>query len=89
MFVPVEVTADDPAVEVLVGRPVAVAQSYSSLVKNTGSATVYLGGDDTVTDTDGFPLEPGEVATVSGVGNDDTLFAFAATPQTLRVLEAR
>lgn len=46
----------------------------SIFIKNTGSATVYIGGDDAVTadssSTGGWPLAPGEVLSLPNRGTE-------------------
>lgn len=88
-IVPSVATATDPAALVLTGRPVQVQEEYSALVLNAGSETAWIGGADSVTDADGFPLEAGATMPVSGIGQDDELWAYANPDTELRVLEAR
>jgi hypothetical protein len=80
-------------------QPVAVAVTATRLdstaegtalsqcmVKNVGTATVYIGGSN-VTTANGFPLEIGEAATCD-LGRNEALFGIVASgTQNVRVME--
>jgi len=64
----------------------ATPNKRAAIIKNpsSASASVFLGADNSVTDADGFELEPGE--SVSIPGNED-IYAYSVAGQDITVLE--
>lgn len=50
----------------------------SSLIKNTGSQTIYVGGED-VTVAEGYPMAVGEFVSADLGGRRDSLYGRVAT----------